>query len=489
MSPWPAGLRAVTDWSTMFNAIRQLVLLGLAFLPLAVPAASGPGAAETAATPALPDFSSLAERVSPVVVNISTISRQTTQQDAAKLPEDHPYDELYRRFFDEEQAEEPLFDSSSLGSGVIISAGGEILTNYHVIKDADEIIVRLADRRQLRAEVVGVDPLSDLALLRVDVDKLQVADIGNADELKVGEWVMAIGSPFGFDYSVTTGIVSAKGRSVGSERYVPYIQTDVAINPGNSGGPLFDLDGKVIGINSQIYSRTGGFMGVSFAIPINLAMAVAEQLKANGRVSRGWLGVDIQDVTRELAESFGMSRPEGALVRSVLNDSPAEAAGLKVGDIILAVDEHRVFTADELPPLVGAAAAGSKLSMTVLRDGDELELTAVLDELSVDPVPLRTQPPVRDAGLLGLGIRDLRLGERSALGIEKGGVLVERVSAGPAYQAGVRAGDVVLSIDRRTVDSVDTFEKIVAELPLNRHVAMLIKRDNATLFIPVRLQR
>lgn len=473
----------------MYNVIRHillvtLVLFGVAAMPLPVLAA--PAAGDAAA---LPDFSELAERVSPVVVNISTISRQSVQQDAAELPEGHPYDDLYRRFFDDEQSDEELFDSSSLGSGVIISDSGEILTNYHVIKDADEIIVRLADRRQLRAEVVGVDPPSDLALLRVQADQLAVADIGDAEKLKVGEWVMAIGSPFGFDYSVTSGIVSAKGRSVGSERYVPYIQTDVAINPGNSGGPLFDLDGKVIGINSQIYSRTGGFMGVSFAIPINLAMEVAEQLKSNGHVSRGWLGVDIQDVTRELAESFGMSRPEGALVRSVMNGSPAEEAGLKVGDIILAVEERRVFTADELPPLVGAVAAGGNLELTLLRDGDEIELTAVLDELPVDPVPLRNEPPVKDAGLLGLGIRDLRLGERSALGVEKGGVLVERVSAGPAYQAGVRAGDVVLSIDRRSIDSVETFEQVVGELPLNRHVAMLIKRNNSTLFIPVRLQR
>lgn len=466
----------------MFKIIRQNFMLACVLsLPMATLA--GP-AIET-----LPDFSTLAERVSPVVVNISTISRDSAQPGSSQLPENHPYDELYRRFYDENGGEEPLFDSSSLGSGVIIAESGQILTNYHVIKDADEIIVRLADRRQLRAEVVGVDPPSDLALLKVDASELRAAEFGNADELKVGEWVMAIGSPFGFDYSVTSGIVSAKGRSVGSERYVPYIQTDVAINPGNSGGPLFDMDGKVIGINSQIYSRTGGFMGVSFAIPINLAMAVAEQLEKDGHVSRGWLGVDIQDVTRELAESFDMSRPEGALVRSVLQGSPAEAAGLKVGDIILAVDGQRVFTADELPPLVGSAAAGSDLELTLLRNGDELVVTAVLDELAVDPVPLRSEPPVKDAGLLGLGIRDLRLGERSALGVEEGGVLVERVSAGPAYQAGVRAGDVVLSIDRRKVDSVETFEQIAGELPLNRHVAMLIKRDNATLFIPVRLQR
>ncbi|MDX1454177.1 MAG: Do family serine endopeptidase [Gammaproteobacteria bacterium] len=437
----------------------------------------------------MPDFAALAERVNPVVVNISTVTHGSDVPVIDELPEATPYDDLFRRFFDDNEPAESMPDTSALGSGVIVSDDGFILTNFHVIRGADEIIVRLADRRQLRAEVIGVDVPSDLALLKVEADSLVAADIGDADKVRVGEWVMAIGSPFGFDYSVTSGIVSAKGRSVGTERYVPYLQTDVAINPGNSGGPLFDLDGRVVGINSQIYSRTGGFMGVSFAIPINLAMQVAAQLKETGKVSRGWLGVDIQDVTRELAESFGMSRPEGALVRSVFDGSPAAAAGLEVGDIILAVNERAVFTAGELPPLVGATSAGESLRMRVLRDGQQVDVEATLDELPVQPVPARDEPPVRDAGLMGLGVRDLRLGERNALNLEAGGVLVERVAAGPAYQAGIRAGDVILSVDRQSIDNAEKFESVVGSLPLNRHVAVLIWRDNSTLFLPVQLQR
>lgn len=443
-----------------------------------------------AADRGLPDFAGLAEQVSPTVVNISTSSRsfETVEKDPA-LPEDHPYDDLFRRFFEpeEENSSPELFENSSLGSGVIISPDGDILTNYHVVSDADEIIVKLADRRQLRAHVVGVDRASDLALLKVDADNLPAARIGDVASLKVGEWVMAIGSPFGFDYSVTSGIVSAKGRSVGSERYVPYIQTDVAINPGNSGGPLFNLAGEVVGINSQIYSRTGGFMGVSFAIPVNLAMNVAAQLKAEGKVRRGWLGVDIQDVTRELAESFGMSHPEGALVRNVLPGSPAEAAGVEVGDVILSFNRQAIFSADELPPLVGAAPAGAELEIHYLRQGKQADLTVTLGELKQADLPAREELPVRDAGLLGLAVRELKLAERDALGLGEGGLLVERVSAGPAYEAGLRSGDIVLGIDSKPVESLPQFESIIADLPLNRHVAVLVQRDGTKLFFPVRL--
>lgn len=442
----------------------------------------------------LPDFAQLAAEASPTVVNISTTQRVVESappvNEGAELPEDHPFDELFDRFFDEPAPQEPeIFDSSSLGSGVIISRDGDILTNYHVIKGAEEIIVKLADRRQLRATVVGVDQASDLALLKVAADDLPAAQVGDADKLRVGEWVMAIGSPFGFDYSVTTGIVSAKGRSVGEERYVPFIQTDVAINPGNSGGPLFDLNGKVVGINSQIYSRTGGFMGVSFAIPINLAMNVARQLKASGRVSRGWLGVDIQDVTRELAESFGMSRPEGALVRSVVTDGPAAQAGLEIGDIILKFGNQPVFAAEELPPLVGAMPAGGEVPLEVLRDGETRRLAVHLGEVPAEALPVAAEPPVRDAGLLGLTVRELKLAEREALALNEGGVLVERVSAGPAYDAGLRAGDVILSIDRVSVSDVEQFETAVDELPMNRHVAVLVHRGGSTVFLPIRLRR
>ena len=440
----------------------------------------------------LPDFSALAERSSPTVVNISTTrSVQRTAESSPELPEGHPYDELFDRFFNGEREEvvPENFESSSLGSGVIISAEGEILTNYHVIRGAEEIIVKLADRRQVRARVVGVDPASDLALLDIDADELPVATLGDADALKVGEWVMAIGSPFGFDYSVTSGIVSAKGRRVGEEVYVPFIQTDVAINPGNSGGPLFNLDGEVVGINSQIYSETGGFMGVSFAIPIDLAIDVADQLRSEGRVSRGWLGVDIQDVTRELAESFGMPRPEGALVRAVLPESPAAAAGVKVGDIILQFGDSAVYAADELPPLVGGKAAGSDVEMAVLRGGEVTALDVTLGELPVEAQPVTELTRSPDGGRLGLVARDLRFSERSSLGVPSGGVLVEEVSGGPAYQAGLRAGDVILSVDGRDIADMDEFESAIEQLPLNRHVALLVQRGGTTIFLPIRLQR
>lgn len=455
------------------------------FLFFALPSAE-------AATARLPDFSELAEQVNATVVNISSTQRIQASAEALEpqLPEGHPFGDLFGRYLDPPLEQPPeLFDANSLGSGLIISANGEILTNYHVIRGAEEIIVRLADRRQLKATVIGVDPPSDLALLKVEAEDLPVAVIGDAGRLRVGEWVMAIGSPFGFDYSVTSGIVSAKGRSVGTERYVPYIQTDVAINPGNSGGPLFNLDGEVVGINSQIYSRTGGFMGVSFAIPVNLAMNVVEQLRAKGRVSRGWLGVDIQDVTRELAESFGMSRPEGALVRAVLPDSPAAQAGLKVGDVILKFADQAVHIADELPPLVGSSPAGSRVSLAVMREGKSQELAVTLGELPIEDDVIASAEPGAGDGLLGLSVRELRFAERETLGVTEGGVLVEEVRRGPARDAGIRVGDVILSIDRNPVRNDAEYRRAVAALPSNRHVAVLVQREGTTVFVPLRLEK
>ena len=287
----------------------------------------------------LPDFTELVEENSGAVVNISTTKQNEVKRglppgmDIPDLPEDNPFGDLLRRFFGEHGGDgEDFFNSRSLGSGFIISKDGYVITNHHVVKGADEIIVKLNDRRELVAELVGSDPRSDIALLKLNATDLPTVRIGSSDDVKVGQWVLAIGSPFGFDASVTAGIVSAKGRSLPSENYVPFIQTDVAINPGNSGGPLFDLDGNVVGINSQIYTRSGGFMGLSFAIPMEVAMDVVDQIKTHGYVSRGWLGVYIQEVTRELAESFGMDKPAGALVAKILPDSPAEESDIKVGD-------------------------------------------------------------------------------------------------------------------------------------------------------------
>ncbi len=461
--------------------IRLLAVFAALFLFCASAAAAPQG---------LPDFVALAQKVNATVVNIST--SQPPQQLAGALPgypEGEGYDDLLERYLPEQVPPEGFYDSSSLGSGLIISAEGEILTNYHVVKDAREIIVKLADRRQLKAEVRGVDVASDLALLRIDAKDLPVAVIGDADELQVGEWVMAIGSPFGFDYSVTSGIVSAKGRSVGTERYVPYIQTDVAINPGNSGGPLFNLQGEVVGINSQIYSRTGGFMGVSFAIPINLAMDVVQQLRETGRVSRGWLGVDIQDVTRELAEGFGMSRPEGALVRAVLPDSPAAAAGIRVGDVILEFGERVIHAASELPPLVGGVRAGHEVSLKVMRDGRSTRLPVTLGEVPVEETPVLAAAEPEQNGLLGLDIRDLRFAEREALALPDGGVLIEDVRPGPGLDAGLQAGDIILSIDRRPVRNEKEFRSAVEDLPQDRHVAVLVQRAGSTMFLPLRVRR
>ena len=313
----------------------------------------------------LPDFTELVEQNRAAVVNISTSQRRTASPNRPRvprgfeipdLPEDSPFQEFFRRFFGEGEIEE--FDTQSLGSGFIISPDGYIISNNHVVRNADEVIVRLTDRREFKATVVGTDERSDVALLKIEASELPVVELGTGYELKVGEWVLAIGSPFGFDYSVTAGIVSAKGRSLPRENYVPFIQTDVAINPGNSGGPLFNLQGQVVGVNAQIFSRTGGFMGLSFAIPIDVAMNVANQLRDKGRVSRGWLGVLIQDVTLELAESFGMDKPQGALIARVLDGSPARRAGIEVGDILLSFDGRSIDRSSELPPIVGHTPVG-----------------------------------------------------------------------------------------------------------------------------------
>src|SRR5690554_3244448 len=301
----------------------------------------------------LPDFTQLVESAAPAVVNISTT--QTVQKRSSRIPQEVP--EIFRHFFGELpegfEQEPSQQQRQSLGSGFIISDDGYILTNNHVIENADEIVVRLSDRRELIAKLIGSDASSDLALLKIDAKGLPVVTVGNSDKLKVGEWVLAIGSPFGFDHSVTAGIVSAKGRSLPNETYVPFIQTDVAINPGNSGGPLFNLDGKVVGINSQIYTRSGGFMGVSFAIPINVALEVSEQLKDSGRVSRGWLGVLIQEVNKDLAESFGLSKAAGALVAQVMPDGPASKSDLRSGDVITHLDGKPIVLSSDLPQLVG----------------------------------------------------------------------------------------------------------------------------------------
>jgi serine protease Do len=409
------------------------------------------------------------------------------------IPEDSPFYEFFRRFFGEGGGggEIEEFDSQSLGSGFIVSSDGYIVTNHHVVKEAEEVVVRLNDRRELSAEVVGSDERSDVALLKVKATDLPSVKLGRSADLKVGEWVLAIGSPFGFDHSVTAGIVSAIGRSLPSENYVPFIQTDVAINPGNSGGPLFNLDGEVVGVNSQIYSRTGGFMGLSFAIPIDVALDVVNQLKTHGKVSRGWLGVLIQDVTRELAESFGMERPYGALVARVLPDSPAAAAGFAVGDVIVEFEGQLVQHSSDLPPMVGKSRADSKVLVKVLREGKPRVLTVTIAELpeekEVEARAGKPGGPLSDHRL-GITIKDLDPDQREQLEIQEGGVLVAEVKEGLAYRAGLRQGDVVLMLNGIPVKNSAHFKELVVGLPPNKSIPLLVQRRGNPLFLALKMQ-
>lgn len=447
----------------------------------------------------LPDFTWMVERYGPAVVNISTTQKVggsphlPPELNLPDLPEDSPLRDFLRRFFGEdgEGGDEGIFNSKSLGSGFIISRDGYLLTNYHVIRDADEIIVRLSDRRELIAELIGSDERSDLALLKVDADDLPMVEVGSSEDLKVGEWVLAIGSPFGFDHSVTAGIVSAKGRSLPSENYVPFIQTDVAINPGNSGGPLFNLDGEVVGINSQIYSRTGGFMGLSFAIPIDMAMQVVDQLKTQGYVSRGWLGVLIQNVTRDLAESFGMDQPRGALVAQVMPDSPAARAGIQVGDVIVEFDGHVVDKSSELPPLVGATKVGSSVPVKLIRAGKQRNLKIEIGELpeeeSIATGGGKPEPSPIEESRFGLMVADLSDEQRGALGVEQGGVMVESVKPGAARAAGIRQGDLILRLNNQDVESAKQFRELIKSLPGGKSAALLVQRDGNPLFLALRV--
>jgi serine protease Do len=442
---------------------------------------------------ALPDFTEIVDRSKDSVVNISTkakVDRSASKRhNIPELPEGSPFGELFDKFFEQDEFERRRRDSQSLGSGFIISEDGYILTNHHVISGADEVIVRMANRKEYIAQVIGSDEASDVAVLKVDDENLPTLKIGDSDDLKVGEWVLAIGSPFGFDATVTAGIVSAKGRSLPSDNYVPFIQTDVAINPGNSGGPLFNLDGEVVGINSQIYSRSGGFMGLSFAIPIEMAVDVANQIKETGSVARGWLGVLIQEVTRELAESFGMENPHGALVAKVLEDSPAAEAGLKVGDVIVEFNGKKVMRSSGLPPLVGRAKVGKEAEVTVIRDKKRRNIGVLIAQLpntitQAAFTPDSSSPEENSA--LGMKVETLGSEVRKRLKIEAGVQVVEVDESGPASDAGIQKGDVITMIDNREVESIDDFEEITDKLQSGKSVALLVQRRAGPVFLAIR---
>lgn len=443
----------------------------------------------------LPDFTELVKRSGAAVVNISTVQKPPEtekMQEMPELPEGAPQlDELFKHFFQGPGRGYVPHETKSLGSGFIISHDGYVLTNHHVVRNADEIIVKLTDRRELEAKLIGSDPRSDVALLKVDADDLPVVELGSAKELEVGEWVLAIGTPFGFDHSVTAGIVSAKGRSLPGDNYVPFIQTDVAINPGNSGGPLFNMEGKVIGINSQIYSRTGSYAGVSFAIPIDVALNVVQQIKKSGKVSRGWLGVQIQDVTRELAESFGMKRPHGALVAKVMPDSPAEKGGLQIGDIIVEFNGKEIETSSELPPLVGMSQISENSQVKIIRQGD-VKTVKVRVGLLPEPDELKlagTNPGVTTVNRLGLVVSELTAEQREQFQVMKNGVLVQKVKAGPARNAGIQRGDVILRIQNNVVRNVDEFDKIVEQLSAGQSIAVLIQRRGNPVFLALKINK
>lgn len=440
----------------------------------------------------LPDFTTIVKHVSPAVVNISAMPPEPGDDatDGSENGGKESAEQWFERHFGPGSPHGlPDFTPHpSLGSGFIISPDGYILTNRHVIRGAGRIVVKLSDRRQFLAEVVGADKYSDVALLKVDAENLPTVDIGDPDQLDVGSWVLAIGSPFGFDTSVTAGIVSAKGRALSSEQYVPFIQTDVAINPGNSGGPLFNLKGQVVGINSQIYSRTGGYQGVSFAIPIDIAMNVAQQIKTGGTVQRGWLGVQIQDVSRDLAQSFGLKWPRGALVARVFPNSPASGVGLHAGDVILEFNGEPVPSAAALPPLVGTLQPGENVSMLVLRDGEEVDFTVEIGKLPDDLAALggggAAEAPADSPAQLesqGLMLEQLSEQARRQRGLDDNGILVSGIRAGAGAQAGLQRGDVILAVGKHWIGSPAQFVESLAGA--DGPVALLVWRDGQRLYL------
>ncbi|WP_198971952.1 DegQ family serine endoprotease [Xylophilus sp. ASV27] len=448
-------------------------------------------AAAPGASIALPDFSTITRQYGPAVVNISVVgtTKVADSADDDGMPND-PFFEFFKRFEEQQQggrAQRPRAPRTvpmrGEGSGFIVSPDGIIITNAHVVKDAKEVTVKLTDRRELRAKVLGTDAKTDIAVLKVDARNLPVVRLGSSDALNVGEWVLAIGSPFGFENTVTAGVVSAKNRALPDDSAVPFIQTDVAVNPGNSGGPLFNARGEVVGINSQIYSRTGGYQGVSFAIPIDLASKVEQQIVAHGKVQHARLGVMVQEVNQSLADSFKLDAPEGALVANVEKGSPADRAGLETGDVIRKVDGKPVVSSADLPAQISLATPGQKVQLQVWRKGATRELTATLGDDADKGTQLAAGDGAPAQGRLGLALRPLNPQEREEAGVA-GGLLVQDAS-GPAEMAGIQAGDVLLAINGTPVRSVEQVRAVVAKS--DKSVALLVQRGDSKIFVPVHI--
>ncbi|TXT25889.1 MAG: protease Do [Gallionellaceae bacterium] len=461
----------------MLNKLNKMFVFALVCLML-----------QPASARELPDFTDLVEKQGAAVVNISAtqIPRSTQVLPGVPIPpKNDPFYEFFNRFAPQMPRGREL---SSLGSGFIISDDGYILTNAHVVGGAEGITVRLTDKREFKARVIGVDKRTDVALIKIDASGLPKVVPGDPSLLKVGEWVLAIGSPFGFDSSVTAGIISAKGRALPQENYVPFIQTDAAINPGNSGGPLFNMKGEVIGINSQIYTRNGGSMGLGFAIPIDVAMDVVNQLRVSGKVTRGRIGVTIQEVTRDLAESFGLNKAGGALVSSVEKGGAADKAGIHVSDVILKFDGKTVSGSADLPRIVAATRPGSKVAVQVWRKGESKEVHLTVGEMPSDGQQAQGGPAGAGESLarLGLVVSELSAEQKSELQV-KGGLLVEEVKSSAAARADLRRGDIILAIGNVEVSSLDQFNEILKQMPKGRNVALLVRRDEGAYYLALKL--
>jgi serine protease Do len=439
----------------------------------------------------LPDFTILAEEQGSKVVNISASKEVASNYHNNPSMQDERMKEFFKRFGipgmpPGGQGNQPPEKQSATGSGFIIDTKGYVITNAHVVAEADSVIVKLSDKREFKAEIIGVDRRTDVALLKIKTSNLPVVKFGDPEKVKVGQWVAAIGSPFGLENTMTVGVVSAKGRALPQENFVPFIQTDVAINPGNSGGPLFNTEGEVIGINSQIYSRTGGYMGLSFAIPIDVAINVVEQLKSNGKVIRGWLGIAIQEITKELSESFGMKDTKGALIANVEKGSPAEKGGLLLGDIIIRFNKNEIIVSSDLPKYVGTTKPFAKVPVEIQRKGKKVVLNLAVGEMPTDEnvvAPKKNNP--KEVNRIGLALKQLSADDMKKTNGRNG--LLVLSTQGESVAAGIRPGDVILALNNSAVKTIAIFNQELRRVPKGKTIALLVYRKGDTLYVPIRI--